>query len=678
MFFISRSDTDQATTILYIKMEFKKWHDHECDKGVVVRNLIVGTKVYARKDDGKIPPRDLLSTIGRTKTFICGTCGMRIMDMEDEMSMYDMSMRINTVLKAYADVYKGEGMAMVQKFRDQGKYFMSYYIMTMNNQDVANKTKPSIVLSPNKQHFIPDPKWDQNVALTSKWWEDDKCDYDNQYSIMEHTSSVIESLIAYGGGTMEERMKSSKAATDRGTYIHENYGKMILANAVSVFPGYENFQTVLPGRIIWNNFSLIGCTPDGLTVPSESTFHEYLEKIWEHNPKDPVPDSLMRLARKGAPHIIHEIKSLQKACARVREDWVDSKFYTFQRVGGENEEFKRDVVNYIAKMFIAAGYMQKDEISRSKYAQIEGEKVEQYTCTDPEGKYYDTGKSKPSAFTRTCKIALTDAIDYKSINLISGQVVKQLADHPLYNEEIDEKTGKKKPSKKCTVKREGGFYPCRKVLNKVGKCKIIFYRRHPVTKEPIKSFDLDFDESPFRLTVNGDHFIQTMTQMATCTWLNKNMKHMYTSVLSFSDGTAAPAVQISWEQNMTLDLIDDYMYHTCKRVREVCPKTWAQVFRKAEFTGVPLCLRPDISVDIDSYIPPKVGMENIEEMDAKESEDMFNSMMKCFEMTEDTTADKPIKKRKRVTFEDDIIEVKKLTKIHRGRQATHEISDEED
>nr|WHP53383.1 ORF76 [Ostreid herpesvirus 1] len=80
MFFISRSDTDQATTILYIKMEFKKWHDHECDKGVVVRNLIVGTKVYARKDDGKIPPRDLLSTIGRTKTFICGTCGMRIMD----------------------------------------------------------------------------------------------------------------------------------------------------------------------------------------------------------------------------------------------------------------------------------------------------------------------------------------------------------------------------------------------------------------------------------------------------------------------------------------------------------------------------------------------------------------------------------------------------------------------
>lgn len=94
-------------------MEFKKWYDYECDKGVVVCNLIVGIKVYVRKDDGKILFRDLLFIIGWIKMFICGICGMRIMDMEDEMSMYDMSMRINIVLKVYVDVYKGEGMVMV-------------------------------------------------------------------------------------------------------------------------------------------------------------------------------------------------------------------------------------------------------------------------------------------------------------------------------------------------------------------------------------------------------------------------------------------------------------------------------------------------------------------------------------------------------------------------------------
>lgn len=80
-----------------------------------------------------------------------------------------------------------------------------------------------------------------------------------------------------------------------------------------------------------------------------------------------------------------------------------------------------------------------------------------------------------------------------------------------------------------------------------------------------------------------------------------------------------------------------------------------------------LCFRLDILVDIDLYILFKVGMENIEEMDVKELEDMFNFMMKCFGMIEDIIVDKLIKKRKWVIFEDDIIEVKKFIKIYRGR-----------
>lgn len=88
------------------------------------------------------------------------------------------------------------------------------------------------------------------------------------------------------------------------------------------------------------------------------------------------------------------------------------------------------------------------------------------------------------------------------------------------------------------------------------------------------------------------------------------------------------------------------MYYICKRVREVCFKIWVQVFRKVEFIGVLLCFRLDILVDIDLYILFKVGMENIEEMDVKELEDMFNFMMKCFGMIEDIIVDKLIKKRK--------------------------------
>lgn len=162
-----------------------------------------------------------------------------------------------------------------------------------------------------------------------KWWEDDKCDYDNQYSIMEYILLVIELFIVYGGGIMEERMKSLKVVIDRGIYIYENYGKMILVNVVFVFLGYENFQIVLLGRIIWNNFSLIGCIFDGLIVLFELIFYEYLEKIWEYNFKDLVLDFLMRFVRKGVFYIIYEIKSLQKVCVRVCEDWVDFKFYIF-------------------------------------------------------------------------------------------------------------------------------------------------------------------------------------------------------------------------------------------------------------------------------------------------------------------------------------------------------------
>lgn len=58
---------------------------------------------------------------------------------------------------------------------------------------------------------------------------------------MEYILLVIELFIVYGGGIMEERMKSLKVVIDRGIYIYENYGKMILVNVVFVFLGYENF-----------------------------------------------------------------------------------------------------------------------------------------------------------------------------------------------------------------------------------------------------------------------------------------------------------------------------------------------------------------------------------------------------------------------------------------------------
>lgn len=58
---------------------------------------------------------------------------------------------------------------------------------------------------------------------------------------MEYILLVIELFIVYGGGIMEERMKSLKVVIDRGIYIYENYGKMILVNVVFVFLGYEKF-----------------------------------------------------------------------------------------------------------------------------------------------------------------------------------------------------------------------------------------------------------------------------------------------------------------------------------------------------------------------------------------------------------------------------------------------------
>lgn len=67
---------------------------------------------------------------------------------------------------------------------------------------------------------------------------------------MKHTSSIIKSLITYNNKTIKKKIKNSKTTTNKKTYIHKNYNKIILTNTISIFPNYKKFQTILPKKII--------------------------------------------------------------------------------------------------------------------------------------------------------------------------------------------------------------------------------------------------------------------------------------------------------------------------------------------------------------------------------------------------------------------------------------------
>lgn len=517
---------------------------------------------------------------------------------------FELSKRINGGFRAICSIYQGDDADNIKNLLSQNRESMAYYTMTKRDQNIANATKRPLFSEPNHTHYEKQHNWLKSLQGKMKWWmADTTAEEMDLYT--QDMPDLKAALCAGGGGTYSTEMKYSANAADRGTFLHEAYGELIIKNSVSMFPGYEDFTHVLPDRVYSNNMAMLGCTPDGYTVPNADRFEEYLEMAWKHDPSVAVTRELHDAARAGAPHFIHEIKTMQKTGggstgngAMISRSEITGLYDDYLRLGA-SEEMKRKAVSFVAQRYVDGNWMDNGDLVRCGLKQMVTK------CTDTNKNRENMAKmsspykgpkviestnerNRPGLFKTSYNVALSDSVDYSEIESVSGDVVKHLCDHKV----ID-------LMDKNRVLRVAEYYPAKRVLDTVGKCKIIFYKHSAENNRCEQLFHLEFDKSPFTLVVNGGHFRQSTNQMASSLFLNSNAKHIFTTVMSYQGKAVKMAVQISWDQGLNNKMIDDYTVHLFKRIAEV-DQDWCECLTRYGRRGI--CARPNISLGLDDTL----------------------------------------------------------------------------
>ena len=122
---------------------------------------------------------------------------------------------------------------------------------------------------------------------------------------------------------------------DRGTFVHDFLGEIIIANAMNIFE-FDNrndldFDCFIPGRIVSPIFPFCGCTPDGIVCRRSYLFEALLQKtsqdVFSKSPRDfsllfSRDEKIRQLVCYGAPLAFHEIKVISKKSATFKQKTI--------------------------------------------------------------------------------------------------------------------------------------------------------------------------------------------------------------------------------------------------------------------------------------------------------------------------------------------------------------------
>ncbi|UCX57084.1 ORF93 [Haliotid herpesvirus 1] len=531
-----------------------------------------------------------------------------------------------------SEINKGGNSDLYKKLCTEDKNMVGgYYMATLNNQNFAIHTKKPLFCEPNHLHGTCTAKWRTSMEKKVPT-HDPKISMLQLMKKINSNELMYEACTATTSGTANMKMKRSKFATEKGTYIHDMLGKQILERACLASPSYRAWiaaggkcEQVLPGRVFSPSFYYMAGTPDGITVPSSDLFFECYSALSKLDPYKPIPEELAaKLDNGGAPLFVHEIKTSQTTqngpkgtgTMIVREDVVPLHAQ-YLREGADSEDLKRKVVTMLAKyMSEGGGVISKKDVVASDYvihpAEEEPPKKKapkkrkaggEESVSVKKSKYgnkfdmkvVDHTNNKCGMFGRSMKLCMPSAYDLSKIEKLGGDTVPYLCEHTLFKTEDKEHEmfGREltctSQVKGKVLDVEGDHYPARKLLGREQGCIITFfdYNTRPIGErtEGKRKADLDistdqlfplmtfeFDEPPFVLAVNGDFKRQTMVQVAALRHMNVNINSIFTEVLSYYvNGTSSPCVQISWCQRFRKDVIRDFMQHTAQKCAEIDP-----------------------------------------------------------------------------------------------------------
>nr|DBA11788.1 TPA_asm: ORF87 [Malaco herpesvirus 1] len=535
---------------------------------------------------------------------------------------FELGLTSSRVIEAFLPLYKGEGAELLKAKMTQKNPSpaMGYFWMTLNNQNFANETKKQLFIEPNVHHGRPLQSWDDAMKMKLPIHQE-KYSMAAFVNMIQRKASLYDVTSATSGGTANAKMRYSGSATQNGTYIHDVLGDQIMKNACRVDPSFlanqHMFDHILPGRVWSPNFFPIATTPDGITVGSQEKFLQLMELLAVHDPHKPMSDEIRDLTYGGgAPLYIHEFKTLQTSSgghkgtgSKIDRNEVVTLYNRYKReVGSGNkvpESFKHDIVSMLFEYLASGKKVCKDDIARGGYKRSaptegDGSPKKKRVKINTEKWSFDKGElsnARRGLFSVTNDVAVRSAYDMDRIKQLSGDVVPYLCDHSRFMMTGDDAMSKyyqqevtaNIPCEK-TIASDPDWIPAKKVLNREGKCVIIFYEhtRNPINYENagkfensdckkssdqlVELFSFEIDASPFVLSTNGAFRKQTMSQMATMKHMNNKLQHIFTLILSYNiDKVSMPCVQISWVQNVKHSTVDYYVEHTAYKMAQVDP-----------------------------------------------------------------------------------------------------------
>jgi len=435
-----------------------------------------------------------------------------------------MTLALVKALEIACSQYNGIKKDQIQALLKCGDVLQAYFILTQTSQKLANETKTAFFLEITKLSGVIGKNsvcndmdgmeitqrtgaWRKNLALLVPWWTE-------PVGLKETLSSRCMFTTDHQDGTVIHEAKFSSLPLEVGTYIHEAFGESIAAQCVKMF-GWNKLEYIVPGRMVHAGLPWIGVTPDAICVVDKRAFHFVTQKLF-------MGETVRAIERgAGAPWMTIEIKTIHgqnvEENPTVREREIDQLYRIYDNDhDSDKRATKEAALKMLVKKLELAGW-----IPEKLYADDND-----YMLEKNEAKLKKTANStkrKTCAFFKKSTI-LYPTKQFKNLSVVDvgGEVYPNLAMLPSDILHVTDEP----PKKKCT---RHSVVPLKKMVTPGKACMMVYAVGKTVVNEIL--FRLIWEEAPFMLTLNSDHFNQVMGQHTMARQFNEDVKSVFAVAL---------------------------------------------------------------------------------------------------------------------------------------------------
>jgi len=441
-----------------------------------------------------------------------------------------MTSALTKSLRIACSLYNGVKKDQVQALLKCGDVLQAYFIVTQTSQKLANETKTDFFLEIRKligaigkdnlcddmdgmELTLRTATWRKNLRLLIPWWTEPTNLEGTVSSRHVHTTD-------YQDGTVSYASKFSYMPLEVGTYIHEAFGESIAAQCAKMF-GWNTLEYIVPGRMVHAGLPWIGVTPDAICVVDERAFHLVSNKLLTGE----IVSSTQRGA--GAPWMTIEMKTIHGHMGEknedenptVREQEIDQLYGVYENDHDPDKQATKEAaLKLLVKKLELAGWIPENLYADDNDYMLEKDEVKLK-------KTVNSKKRKTCAFFKRSTI-LYPTKQFKNLCVedVGGEVYPNLAKLPSETFHVADEPPKKKKKKKpaptwsCVV-------PLKKMVTPGKACMVVYAIGETAVNEVL--FHLSWEEAPFMLTLNCDHFNQVMGQHVTARQLNEQVKSVF-------------------------------------------------------------------------------------------------------------------------------------------------------